>query len=169
MRHATSNWVWSQTYQWEFSKDKYFIELRLPRLTELLSHDEIRIPDDLVLSVEVGSAAGLPAAIPNRVIMPESTVAALKALVDSPIGDVMFLCLEHSHLPVGLGEELKYETLSRKRVLYAHSDVLRSKGRYFADLLTGGFSESEGRKEKSRVTPIMVDDAGFDTVYWVLR
>ena len=63
----------------------------------------------------------------------------------------------------------KTQTLSRKRVLYAHSDILKTRGEYFNDLLMGGFSESEAaRRNEARHTTILVDDAGFETVYWML-
>ncbi|OCF35127.1 hypothetical protein I316_03168 [Kwoniella heveanensis BCC8398] len=52
---------------------------------------------------------------------------------------------------------------SRKRVIYAHADILEEKSDYFRDLLTSGFSES------GRYNTITVEDGDHNTLYWVIR
>lgn len=52
---------------------------------------------------------------------------------------------------------------SRKRILYAHSEILEEKSEYFKDLLASGFSETQ------RYNTIIVDDASFSTLYWILQ
>jgi len=136
-----------------------------------LEKKEVEMADEFSLCIQIGSPArnGPGFGLPDQLILPQSVIEGLKGLVDSPTGDVRFVCLEH--VPVSSeGEDGKAQTMSRKRVLYAHSDVLKARGDYFKDLLTGGFAESEvARRAETRYTTILVDDAGFDTVYWMLR
>jgi hypothetical protein len=169
-RYGSSHWVWSRTLDWEFSRDAEYCEAQLPKLSEIMQDKEIASSDEFTLCVQIGSPAGSSPSfcLPGQLVVPESVVAGLQGLIDSPTGDVRFVCLEHLTVPVE--DEDRLETQSRKRVLYAHSEVLKSRGDYFKDLLTGGFAESEvARRGDAKYTTILVDDAGFVTVYWMLR
>ncbi|WVQ96523.1 hypothetical protein IAU59_003628 [Kwoniella sp. CBS 9459] len=53
---------------------------------------------------------------------------------------------------------------SRKRFIYAHSDILEEKSEYFKDLLTSGFMETYNKRNT-----ITVHDGDFNTLYWVIR
>lgn len=145
--------------------------MELPKLSGLLEKKEVDLADEFMICIQIGSPArnGPGFGLPDQLVLPQSVIEGLRGLVDSPTGDVRFVCLEHVPVP-SEGEEGKAQTMSRRRVLYAHSDVLKARGDYFKDLLTGGFAESEvARRGETRYTTILVHDAGFDTVYWMLR
>lgn len=61
--------------------------------------------------------------------------------------------------------------VARKRIIYAHSDILTHRSEYFATMLNSAFSEngpssaSGGRKTYT----IMVEEADFITIYWLLK
>jgi hypothetical protein len=170
-KYATSDWIWTNSAEWEFSKESEFFEAELPRLSGLLGNKEIEAIDEFALCIQIDNSPKGQIAfnIPDRVVMPQSMVEGLRSMVDSITGDVRFICLEHANVPIE-GEEGKTQIVSRKRVLYAHSNILKARGEYFKDLLMCGFAESEmSKKGDARYITILVDDAGFDTVYWMLR
>ncbi|WWD18659.1 hypothetical protein CI109_103112 [Kwoniella shandongensis] len=191
-RFAESKYLWSHTTECDFSIDDEYSSVELPLLSTLLAnHSEIQHDDGFVLCIWIGPRWETKGAfkVPDPVW--SSTLRGLGRLLDRDTGDVRFVCLEHttndhSQEPTqdlgitgrteagGTPESdaqssseststIKPSTLSRKRILYAHSDILEEKSEYFRDLLTSGFSESK------RYTTIMVDDASFETLYWVLR
>ena len=179
-RFAATDWVWSTSAEWEFTTENEYWEVQLPLLSTFLERADLAEADSFSLCVQIGSpiSAKPSFSLPNQVVIPTSIIDGLAGLLDSSTGDVRFVCLEHSGAPHSSvsGESIggktlsKMQTLSRKRVLYAHSEVLKARGEYFAALLMGGFSESENRRRgETRHTTILVDDADFKTVYWVLR
>lgn len=179
-RFAETKWVWTTSAEWEFSKDTEFWEIQLPLLSTILERADIAATDSFSLCVQIGSPPSCKPSftLPDSLVIPRSIIDGLGGLLDSTTGDVRFICLEHSTLPLSPRDETsgdatpssKMRTVSRKRVLYAHSNVLKARGEYFGDLLTGGFSESEiARRSEARCTTILVDDAGFETVFWMLR
>jgi hypothetical protein len=117
------------------------------------------------------------------VYVPPSMISGLANLIDSKSGDMHFVCLEHSSFPVdahaadvgleealGKSERSPNPMLSRKRALYAHSEILRARSEYFKTLLGGEFAEMEhARSSESKHITIVVDDASFNTVYWMLK
>jgi hypothetical protein len=137
------------------------------------------------LCVQIGSPADQKPAfnLPEMVSVPPSMISGLANLIDSKSGDMQFVCLEHSSFPVdanaadagpeealGKSERSSNPMLSRKRALYAHSEILRARSEYFKTLLGGEFAEMEhARSSDSRHITIVVDDASFKTVYWMLK
>ncbi|ORX37222.1 hypothetical protein BD324DRAFT_650828 [Kockovaella imperatae] len=181
-RHAPTQWYWHTSVDWEFTANTEYWECRLPKISELLKHPTIAEEDAFTLCVQIGSPmADRPNfSLPGRLPVPEDLIDALGGLFDSKTGDVRFTCLEHlsedikdeqeTEAAAGGDEDVQQRLVSRKRVLHAHAAVLRARGDYFDDLLHGGFSESEiARRGEARVTPIVVDDADFNTVYWMLK
>lgn len=135
---------------------------------------EIQDPDAFALCIQIGSPDSSQPNFsrPGEQTVPRSVLHGLGDLLDSKTGDVRFVCLEHSTLPSSPQPDPDtnhHHTISRKRIVYAHSEVLKARCEYFRDLLTGGFSESEISKKSDGTTTVIVDDAGFETVYWMLR
>jgi hypothetical protein len=61
-------------------------------------------------------------------------------------------------------------TTARKRVIYAHSDILSRRSDYFATMLASSFSENPGAAAGERtVFTVNVEEADFDTIYWLLK
>lgn len=113
-----------------------------------------------------------------------------RAYVDT--GDVQFVCLERQEnpqtqesAPSSPGTETPHNqrpsssastsssgspTLARKRVIYAHSDILTRRSEYFATMLNSSFAENATRAPGERKTyTIMVEEADFVTIYWLLK
>lgn len=62
--------------------------------------------------------------------------------------------------------------MARKRVIYAHSDILTRRSEYFAALVSSSFQESVAVLDRERgrtMHTIVVEDADFVTVYWLLK
>jgi hypothetical protein len=177
-RYAETKYVWQTTAEWEFTPTSEFWEAKLPKLSELLEHPELEADDGFCLCVDISSPLDEKPrfSLPDEIKVPRTIVDGLKGLVDSATGDVKFVCLEHTIVPVEEEEDASEEDkgkkrlLSRKRMLYAHSEILKAACDYFNDLLTGDFSEADRvRRGDSRCLTVLVDDAGFETVYWMLR
>ena len=60
---------------------------------------------------------------------------------------------------------------ARKRVLYAHSDILTRRSEYFATMLSSSFSENTNsiRPGERKVYTVVLEEADFVTVYWLLK
>lgn len=60
---------------------------------------------------------------------------------------------------------------ARKRIIYAHSDILTRRSEYFATMLSSSFSEnSAGASNGERkLYTIVVEEADFETIYWLLK
>lgn len=114
-------------------------------------------------------------------------------MVHADTGDVKFVCLERlgadsdmspttspseaatpitlrsssstsSHLPFSA------QTTARKRIIYAHSDILTRRSEYFATMLSSSFSENPGLTPGERkLYTIVVEEADFETIYWLLK
>ena len=60
---------------------------------------------------------------------------------------------------------------ARKRVIYAHSDILTRRSDYFATMLSSSFSENAKsiRPGERKVYTVVLEEADFVTVYWLLK
>jgi hypothetical protein len=62
------------------------------------------------------------------------------------------------------------QTTARKRIIYAHSDILTRRSEYFATMLSSSFSENPGLVPGERkLYTIVVEEADFETIYWLLK
>jgi hypothetical protein len=70
---------------------------------------------------------------------------------------------------------LSPQTYARKRIIYAHSDILIRRSEYFATMLASSFSEnnSQGqwvsRGSERKTYTVIVEEADFVTIYWLLK
>lgn len=111
----------------------------------------------------------------------------------SDTGDVQFVCLERKEEDVEGEESLESPntetprsrrsssssssaavppTLARKRVIYAHSDILIRRSEYFATMLNSSFAETtlpSGPSSERKTYTIVVEEADFATIYWLLK
>ena len=92
-------------------------------------------------------------------------------------GDVQFICLERydpaTHQPLNDPENSPQSTYplnltARKRVIYAHSDILTRRCEYFATLIASSFAENNSSGGRVLHT-IVVEEADFVTIYWLLK
>jgi len=60
---------------------------------------------------------------------------------------------------------------ARKRVIYAHSDILTRRSEYFATMLSSSFSENANsiRPGERKAYTVVLEEADFVTVYWLLK
>ncbi|KAK7060417.1 hypothetical protein VNI00_001182 [Paramarasmius palmivorus] len=111
-----------------------------------------------------------------------------KLLLDT--GDVRFVCLERFNsdvmppTPTEVASPITHRPASptstvhshsaqmtaRKRIIYAHSDILIRRSEYFATMLSSSFSENQAHLSGERkLYTIVVDEADFETIYWLLK
>jgi hypothetical protein len=152
--------MWQTSLEHDFTGESDFAAVPIPPLEDLLEMAPIAVDNGFTLCVQIGSPADFQPGFtrPEKVVAPISISSSLADLLDSASGDVHFVCLEHF--------ERDEEFLSRKRVIHAHSEILKARSDYFKSLLAAGFKEVEGRGGK---VTIVVEDADFVTMYWLLQ
>jgi hypothetical protein len=108
-------------------------------------------------------------------------------------GDVRFICLEkfnqelpsspimisNATLPTSPASTtsssshspFSTQTTARKRVIYAHSDIISRRSEYFSTMLASSFSENAHPlvPGERKVYTITVEEADFETIYWLLK
>jgi hypothetical protein len=107
-------------------------------------------------------------------------------------GDVRFICLEKSNQTLPSSPNLapdttlprspastssssshfpSAQTTARKRVIYAHSDIISRRSDYFATMLVSSFSENAHAvvPGERKICTIIVEEADFETIYWLLK
>ncbi|KAI0747320.1 hypothetical protein BC629DRAFT_1561130 [Irpex lacteus] len=181
-------------HDWAWEEDSEVWECPLPPLSSLLENPRIRETDSFVICVQIHCPIGpfFPHQ-PSASYVPKDLLDGLEAMLDNAnTGDVQFVCLERqedSHTqesaPSSPGTETPHNqrpsssastsssgspTLARKRVIYAHSDILTRRSEYFATMLNSSFAENATRAPGERKTyTIVVEEADF-WVYanWIL-
>jgi BTB/POZ domain len=113
-----------------------------------------------------------------------------KANTSSDTGDVQFICLEkasreYSQVPTSptppntANSESRLSSSSthslagsritaRKRIIFAHSDILMHRSEYFSSMLSSAFAETVPSGER-KIHTIIVEEADFVTIYWLLK
>ncbi|KAF9569002.1 hypothetical protein CPC08DRAFT_624509 [Agrocybe pediades] len=188
-RGARPDWVWEYWQNdWVFRRESEVWECALPPLSSLLQNSRIADTDSMVLCIQIHSPAGPD--IPQRpsvYYVPRDLLDGLEASLDnSNTGDVRFVCLEKYPGKVDSpllspsrsgGSAMTDSTssfgshsLARKRIIYAHSDILTRRSEYFATMLSSSFSENSTVSNGGRqVYTIIVEEADFETMYWLLK
>ncbi|KAI0089090.1 hypothetical protein BDY19DRAFT_993323 [Irpex rosettiformis] len=193
-RGARPEWAWEfWQNDWVFREDSEVWECPLPPLSSLLENPRIRETDSFVICVQIHCPIGpfFPHQ-PSVSYVPKDLLNGLEAMLDNAnTGDVQFVCLERkeeSHaaesVPNSPGTETPHTqrssssasttsvlpSVARKRVIYAHSDILIHRSEYFATMLNSSFAENAARTPGDRKTyTVMVEEADFVTIYWLLK
>ncbi|EAU84666.2 hypothetical protein CC1G_00185 [Coprinopsis cinerea okayama7 len=170
------------------------MECPLPSLSDLLRNERIRETDSFVICLQIHSPSGpsIPQQ-PATCYVPRDLLDGLEASLDNPItdtGDVKFICLERlvegdepplsastssmsRQTSSSLGSPrhpFSSQATARKRVIYAHSDILVRRSEYFATMLSSSFSETSSTVPGERkIHTIVVEEADFETIYWLLK
>lgn len=174
-------WIWERwENDWLFREGSEVWECPLPTLSSLLENVKIAATDSLVLCVQIHSPTGpfIPQQ-PQSYYVPRELLEGLESLLDDAnTGDVKFVCLQRL-APEGPRSPAPHsrqssssptETLARKRVIWAHSNILSQRSEYFSTMLSSSFSESAGaHPEGRRIHTIVVEEADFETTYWLLK
>lgn len=103
-------------------------------------------------------------------------------------GDVQFICLERKDIREELltpasstatdmsrdassSQSSTPQTVARKRIIFAHADILVRRSEYFATMLSSSFSESSKvlYPGERKVYTVVVEEADFVTIYWMLK
>ncbi|KAG8928310.1 hypothetical protein FRC02_007092 [Tulasnella sp. 418] len=193
-RGARSDWVWEfWDQEFSFRKESEFWECQLPPLSTLLANPRIQNTDSFVLCIQIHSPIGpIYPQFPSAYYVPKDLLEGLESSLDNAYtGDVRFITVER--MPTvetpdpatptsrrssdSSGNRSKPPTMARKRVLYAHSDVLKRRSEYFSTMLTSSFLESSSITAYSsdpsipprKIHDIIVSEADFVTVYWLLK
>ncbi|KIY69745.1 hypothetical protein CYLTODRAFT_372187 [Cylindrobasidium torrendii FP15055 ss-10] len=186
-RGARPDWVWEfWENDWSFRQESEVWACSLPSLSTLLDNPRIKETDSFVISVQIHTPLGpLFPSHPSAYYVPKDLLDGLEASLDNPnTGDVRFVCLERlsagsvgsprledseevvsptSHAP------LSPRATARKRIIYAHSDILTKRSDYFAAMLASSFAENQSSHSDRKLFTIVVEDADFETVYWLLK
>lgn len=146
------------------------------------------VPRDLLDGLEASLDNPSKFASTNREPIPKDFI-----VIDT--GDVQFVCLERMDQNLQMSPTLgpsrspsttsssahdsssffSPQTVARKRILYAHSDILTRRSEYFATMLSSSFCEntSQGnwatRGSERKTYTIVVEEADFVTIYWLLK
>lgn len=177
--YASTEYLWSHTQEYEFRPNDDFVRMPLPVLSTLVADPGINPHDAFILCIKIEEVYGtIPRFLPpDQVAVPTDLISALGALIDVPSSaDVRFVCLQHQleepRRRVSGDSNTSTDSTSgirsRKRVIYANSQILSHRSPYFADLFTSDFLETSIDKGE-RYKTIMVDSTDFETVYWMLR
>ncbi|KAG5728522.1 hypothetical protein E4T56_gene19522 [Termitomyces sp. T112] len=189
-RGAPPEWVWDfWQSNWVFRHEHEVWECPLPPLSVLLENARIRETDSFVICVQIHCPSGpFDPQQPAVHCVPRDLLDGLEASLDnSNTGDVRFICLERqppSPLPINATpptsrqssssvasySPFSSQTTARKRVIYAHSDILIRRSEYFATMLTSSFSENPAVTNGERsIYTVVVEEADFETIYWLLK
>ncbi|SJL02149.1 uncharacterized protein ARMOST_05475 [Armillaria ostoyae] len=195
-RGARPEWVWEfWKNDWVFRQESEVWACNLPSLSSLLENSRIRETDSFVICVQIHCPIGpLFPSHPSAYYVPRDLLDGLEASLDNPnTGDVRFVCLEkqsndiHSSPTLNAPEAtspvthrspsstsshslFSAQTTARKRIIYAHSDILTRRSDYFATMLASSFAENQGVISGERkLLTIVVEEADFETVYWLLK
>ncbi|KAF9653435.1 hypothetical protein BDM02DRAFT_3125838 [Thelephora ganbajun] len=194
-RGARTEWVWKEWQNdWTFRQESEVWECPLPPLSELLKNSKIKETDSFVICVQIHSPIGpFYPQQPSVAYVPRNLLDGLEASLDnSNTGDVRFICLERAD-PAATAHPLPDQdpasspstnsssglepsffssyAFARKRVIYAHSDILTRRSEYFATMLSSSFSENSNsiRPGERKVYTVVLEEADFVTVYWLLK
>ncbi|KAF7332287.1 BTB domain-containing protein [Mycena kentingensis (nom. inval.)] len=190
---ARAEWVWEHwDAGWIFRHNSEVFDCSLPPISALLENPRIREMDAFTICVQIHCPLGpfFPQQ-PTAYYVPRDLLEGLEASLDNPnTGDVRFICLERmthdAELPgTPLSESatttrrpsssasslspFSLQTTARKRVIYAHSDILTRRSEYFATMLSSSFAESKVTHGDRKLFTIVVEEADFETIYWLLK
>ncbi|KAJ7167467.1 hypothetical protein C8R46DRAFT_1093094 [Mycena filopes] len=191
---ARAEWVWEfWQSDWVFRRESEVWECALPPLSVLLENPRIQESDSFTICVQIHCPVGpfFPQQ-PTAYYVPRDLLDGLEASLDNPnTGDVRFVCLERmapdAELPsTPLSETtpasvrrpssstssqspFSPQTTARKRVIYAHSDILTRRSEYFATMLSSSFVETKLIPGDRKLYTIVVEEADFETIYWLLK
>lgn len=192
-RGAPAEWVWEfWQMDWTFRQGHEVWECPLPPLSALLENARIRETDSLVICVQIHCPYGpsFPQQ-PSVYSVPRDLLEGLEASLDNPnTGDVRFVCLERlttdvqtspisdaipltdprSSSSASSSSPFSSQITARKRIIYAHSDILTRRSEYFANMLASSFLENTTLVSGERkLYTVVVEEAEFETIYWLLK
>ncbi|KAF9058013.1 hypothetical protein BJ165DRAFT_1335495 [Panaeolus papilionaceus] len=197
-RGARPEWVWEYWQNdWVFRQESEVWECSLPTLSSLLENPRIRETDSFVICVQIHCPVGpsIPQH-PSVYYVPKDLLDGLEASLDnSNTGDVRFICLERYSGSSAQGElstapsnestnsvqsatsatsiassPFNPYATARKRIIYAHSDILIRRSEYFATMFSSAFAENANNQTGERkVYTVVVEEADFETMYWLLK
>lgn len=76
----------------------------------------------------------------------------------------------HPSMSSGTSSPFSSYAIARKRIIYAHSDILIPRSEYFATMLSSSFAENSAPVNGERkVYTVTVEEADFETMYWLLK
>ncbi|KAI0268185.1 hypothetical protein BC834DRAFT_821689 [Gloeopeniophorella convolvens] len=190
-RGARADWAWDiwQT-EWTFRQDNEVWQCALPSLSSLLENPRIQQTDSFVICIQVHTPTGpfFPQH-PSACYVPRDLLEGLEASLDnSNTGDVQFICLEkavrerppssptppntansESRLSSSSSHSMNASRITaRKRIIYAHSDILKRRSDYFSSMLSSTFAETSLSGDR-KVYTVAVEEADFVTIYWLLK
>ncbi|KAI0036732.1 hypothetical protein K488DRAFT_40313 [Vararia minispora EC-137] len=195
-RGARAEWAWD-TWQseWVFRQGSEVWQCPLPSLSLLLDNPRIHQSDSFVICIQIHTPVGpFYPQHPTAYYVPRDLLEGLEVSLDNAnTGDVRFICLERmnsqqqtpvpqsptpTHSAASPSRRSSSEssphpsfpshTTVRKRIIYAHSDILTRRSDYFATMLSSTFAETAPSGDR-KIYTIVVEEADFVTIYWLLK
>ncbi|KAI0322452.1 hypothetical protein OF83DRAFT_1049301 [Amylostereum chailletii] len=190
-RGARADWAWDEWQsEWTFRRESEVWQCPLPPLSALLENPRIKQTDSFVICIQIHAPVGpfFPQH-PTAYYVPRDLLEGLEASLDNQnTGDVRFICLERmqpgqqaqspttshsasrSRRSSSSSSQPSYSSnaTARKRVIYAHSDILTRRSEYFSTMLSSAFAETTPSGER-KVYTVVVEEADFVTIYWLLK
>ncbi|KAF8332673.1 uncharacterized protein EI90DRAFT_3053969, partial [Cantharellus anzutake] len=119
---------------------------------------------------------------PSAFYVPRDLLQGIEDSLDnSHTGDVRFVCIERlpNERPSNSDTRSSDTATSfayrpqqvRKRVIFAHSDLLKRRTEYFNTMLSSRFAEGyhPSAPSERRVHDVVLEEADFVTIYWLLK
>ncbi|KAH9824869.1 hypothetical protein DFH28DRAFT_942035 [Melampsora americana] len=173
---TSEGWIWRVCCEERsFERESEVWECHtFPSLSKILENPRVAMYDSFIITIQIAtpSTVSLPQ-IPNSSYIPHTLLQGLESLVDDQnTSDLQILVTEYDPSLSLTASEHPIPPRHRKRVLYAHSAILKSRSEYFRAMLgddeQGGWAEG-GRGENRKLGLLKIEDFDFNCVYWLLR
>ncbi|EGF99421.1 uncharacterized protein MELLADRAFT_118316 [Melampsora larici-populina 98AG31] len=175
---ASEGWIWRVCCEERsFERESEVWECHtFPSLSKILENPRVAMYDSFIITIQIAtpSTVSLPQ-IPNSSYIPHTLLQGLESLVDDQnTSDLQILVTEYDPSLSLTSSDHPVPPRHRKRVLYAHSAILKSRSEYFRAMLgddeQGGWAEGgTSRGENRKLGLVKIEDFDFNCVYWLLR
>lgn len=175
---ASEGWIWRVCCEERsFERESEVWECHtFPSLSKLLENPRVAMYDSFIITIQIAtpSTVSLPQ-IPNSSYIPHTLLQGLESLVDDQnTSDLQILVTEYDPSLSLTSSDHPIPPRHRKRALYAHSAILKSRSEYFRAMLgddeQGGWAEGgTNRGENRKLGLVKIEDFDFNCVYWLLR
>ncbi|GHJ84806.1 hypothetical protein NliqN6_1208 [Naganishia liquefaciens] len=187
-QEGQDRWLWSTQETFVFTDDFTFWEAKLPPISELLQDQTIGQRDCFTLVLRLQTPATFPSTLNSREkrLVDKNLLTGLKSLLDDAnTGDIQLICLEREAPYYAISDNRQGPPTSplvsvryRRRVLYAHSSIIKQRCEYLSDWIHFSSTESPAAGSARQAAASLMErcthkvtclDVDFATMYWFLH
>ncbi|KAG0144471.1 hypothetical protein CROQUDRAFT_660039 [Cronartium quercuum f. sp. fusiforme G11] len=185
---VSEGWIWRVCCdERSFERESEVWECHtFPSLSKLLENSRVALYDSFIITIQIAtpSTVSIPQ-LPQSSYIPHSLLQGLESLIDDQNTSDLQILVNEYETPISMNEnEINNQKPKyRKRLLYAHSGILKSRSEYFRAMLgdeNGGWAESGniiGKDNQAnnsnhfnrKLGLVKIEDFDFNCVYWLLR